>query len=186
MKRLFVAIKVHPSEELLNAYDTIKTRLSGGKINWVHKNNFHITLKFLGDTPDKQIPGIIDSLNQAATQTQIIHFTVENFGFFGSVSFPRVLWMGINQQNQGIEKAFVQTQKALEKTGKIKEELIFKPHLTLGRIKHIDNITPLHELEAEFKGKLFQEVTVDSIELYQSNLKPKGPVYKVIEKFNLQ
>ena len=184
MKRLFVAIKIKPEDQLSFAYRKIKDDLLADNIKWVNENNLHITLKFLGDTPDKDVPLIARNLKKSMEGTGRFDFRIEGFGYFGNSRFPRVLWLGIEDGGQ-LQQLYTQINKGLENFGSPEKSLVFKPHLTIGRIKEFKNMTKLFELEAEFTGEIFQTAPVNEIILYESFLKPTGPVYKVVEKFEL-
>lgn len=184
MKRLFVAIKIQPEDQLSNAYQKIKDELHADHIKWVNENNLHITLKFLGDTPDKDVSHIIQNLGKSLEGTKRFQFRIEGFGYFGNSRFPRVLWFGIEDEGQ-LQQLYSQINKGLESFGTPEKSDIFKPHLTVGRVKEFRSMNKLFELEAEFAGKTFQTALVGEIILYESFLKPTGPVYKVVEKFEL-
>lgn len=186
MPRLFIAIKIQPRENLLNALETIQQAFATDPINWVKPDNLHITLKFLGDTPPEDIPSISSRLKQCATALSPFDFSIKNFGYFGNLRFPRVLWMGIEQEEKNIENAFRLIQKEMDSLGFREEKQVFKPHLTIGRIKKMEDTRRLRELESEFSGTELQQVQVDSFTLFKSKLTSTGPVYSVVEKFSLQ
>jgi RNA 2',3'-cyclic 3'-phosphodiesterase len=184
MKRLFVAIKIKPEDQLSSAYQKIKDGFYTDHIKWVNENNLHITLKFLGDTPDKDVSQIIQNLAKSREGTKRFQFRIEGFGYFGNSRFPRVLWFGIEDDGQ-LQQLYSQINKGLEGFGTPEKSDIFKPHLTVGRVKEFRSLNKLFELEAEFAGKTFQTTPVNEIILYESFLKPSGPAYKVVEKFEL-
>ncbi len=186
MPRLFIAIKIQPHPKLLNALKTIQQTFATESITWVKPENLHITLKFMGDTPQEKIPYITTALEKCAESLSSFDFTIKNFGYFGNLRFPRVLWLGMEQEEKSIEKAFLLIQKEMDALGYEKEKQVFKPHLTIGRIKKLHDTTRLRELESEFSGISLQEVRIDSFELYKSKLTPAGPVYSVVQKFSLQ
>lgn len=185
MPRLFIAIKVKPGNDLLNSMMKIQQTLASDSINWVKPYNMHITLKFLGDTRQESIPPIISKLKTCAAAIESFGFTVKDFGYFGNLRFPRVLWMGVEQEKKNIENAYQLIQTEMDFLGYPAEKQEFRPHLTIGRIKNMHDTQKLRELEGEFSGVLLQQVWIDTFELYQSKLTPSGPVYSVVEKFNL-
>ena len=65
------------------------------------------------------------------------------------------------------------------------EERPYNPHLTLGRIKHVNNKEVLKSLIEQFQNSEIQIVPVAEIVLYESILLQTGPVYKPIASFNL-
>ncbi len=68
MKRLFAAVKIHPSPEFLKTYNSLKTGLKFSRITWVNPENIHITLKFFGETEEKRIPDISRVLKEVAAR----------------------------------------------------------------------------------------------------------------------
>lgn len=185
MPRLFIAIKIQPQEKLLNTLNIIHQSFFRDEIKWVNPENMHITLKFLGDTPREDIPLIIDRLKSIAPALDPFEFNIRKFGYFGNLRFPRVLWLGIDQQGNPIGKAYQKIQTQMISLGYTAEKQVFKPHLTIGRVKKTENTQKLRELESELDDEVLQQVSIDSFELYKSKLTPNGPVYSVIEKFSL-
>ena len=184
MKRLFVATKIKPENQLTGAYRKIREELSVDIIKWVNEDNLHITLKFLGDTPEKDVPIITESLKKSLADTRRFYLRIIGFGYFGSSRFPRVLWFGTEDGGQ-LQQLYKELNKGLEKYGPTEKSNVFKPHLTIGRVKEFKSMNTLFELEAEFAGETFQTTLVNEVILYESFLKPTGPVYKVVEKVEL-
>lgn len=184
MKRLFVAIKIKPEDRLGFAFRKIKEGLANDNIKWVNENNLHITLKFLGDTPDNDVSPIIQTLKKSLEGIGSFHICIGGFSYFGNSRFPRVLWLGIEDDGQ-LQQLFTQINNGLGNYGPAEKSIVFKPHLTIGRVKEFRSLDKLFELEAEFAAEDFQTANVDQVILYESFLKPGGPVYKVVEKFEL-
>ncbi|MEG1555286.1 MAG: 2'-5' RNA ligase family protein, partial [Bacteroidales bacterium] len=61
----------------------------------------------------------------------------------------------------------------------------FVPHITLGRIKKVDDKKHFWKLIDTSKPDFTQVISIDEIILFQSKLTPSGPLYKVIETFSL-
>lgn len=64
IRRLFVAIHLQPSEVLLALLHKLKRQLAHERINWVRPDNIHLTLKFLGETPENKMPVISKALQE--------------------------------------------------------------------------------------------------------------------------
>ena len=95
MKRTFLAIEISPDNELLNVYNHLKEAFQNEKMRWVDPNHFHITLFFLGDTGEAQIPSIISKIEQSVTGISSFDLVLNGFGVFPTVLNPNILWIGI-------------------------------------------------------------------------------------------
>lgn len=184
MKRLFCAIKVPASNAMREAFYTFGEALSRERINWVDPQNLHFTIKFFGDTPTHMERDIIRVLHQAAEHVKPFEFDLAGCGFFGHPKSPRVLWMGASQAG-GLVSLYKQVNKQLKPLGYTPDKDKFIPHLTIGRIKQIDQLALFNQLLVVYQNTHFAHVKTDRFYLFQSTLKPTGPEYKIIETFNL-
>jgi 2'-5' RNA ligase len=184
MKRLFVAIKINPDKELLRVYNEIRRRCHAGKIKWVDVNLFHLTLKFLGETPGEDVNTITNVLKEVAGSSSGFSFDLKGLGIFGSSYRPRIIRANVENNTQ--LKAFGNTVLSkLEKAGFPSDRQNFVPHLTLGRIKYIQDKKMLQEIISEYQIVLFQTVRIEEFILYESILHPSGPEYVILEKYKL-
>jgi 2'-5' RNA ligase len=181
MKRLFIGIEITRRKRLEEAYQVMRTSLRMERINWVSPENFHITLKFLGDTPVDDISQIMDRLKDLCKGLNPFTISLTSLGVFKNLHEPRVIWIGCNPCNalSGFQASL---EKGLSEIGIEPEERTFLPHLTLGRMTAIRQINPLTQLITNYKYFEFQQQEVDRIILYESVLNPSGPKYdKVFE-----
>ena len=185
MKRLFIAIKIKPGPGFLNTYYSLKKDLVYEKIKWVNEDNFHFTLKFLGETDESLISDISNTLENISLSTQPIKLKIENMGIFGSRYNPRVIWAGIDNNPQITEFANEILNK-LDEVGFKRDRQNFVPHITIGRIKNIQNKKHLKSTIDKNKRSLYQEDIVNSFCLFESISTPAGPVYKKLKEFGLK
>jgi len=92
--RLFAAI---PVPDMIKDYAwEIKNQLDVGlfDIKWVEYENYHLTLKFLGEVQEHEIQGIKDRLQMAAEASPPINLFFGGLGFFPHRNHPRVIWLG--------------------------------------------------------------------------------------------
>lgn len=179
-RRLFIAIELEDSikDHILSFQKELKNSVLGD-VKWVERENFHLTIKFLGETPENLIDDIKSILDETSYYFEPFYISLEGFGAFPSLKSPRVLWIGIEEGLGGLEKVFDFIEKRLVKKGFRKEDRPFSPHLTLGRVKDRD-VRILKDL-------LFDKevVLVSSITLFESKLTPEGPIYTPIYRVNL-
>lgn len=184
MKRIFAAIKINPEEDFLRIYNELKSDCSYDKINWVKPHNAHITLKFFGETEENKISDIVSALSEIANDHKSFSLNLKDVGIFGSHYKPRVIWFGV----ENIEKIQSLANDVLYKMidlGFERNRQNFIPHLTIGRIKYTDNKRLFQESIEKHKSVNIQKQKVDHFYLIESFLRSEGPVYEVLESFQL-
>jgi 2'-5' RNA ligase len=184
MKRIFAAVKVHPNEVLLDIYDFLKSVCKYDRITWVNPDNMHITLKFFGETEEEQIPAIIERLKEITEDHWAFDFNLIGVGVFGSRYKPRVVWIGI-EKNMDFIKLGQHILDEMEPLGFVKDRQNFVPHLTLGRIKYVDDKNRFFELIKSYREVPVSTEKVKEIILYESLLSRSGPTYKIVDTFQL-
>ena len=173
--RLFIAVDI---EELKDFLSSLQKQIPAdiAKINLT--KTFHLTLKFLGEVPDNQLDKIKDCLKKI----RLVPFsaTISNIGFFPSESYIRGIWAGF-KDNKEIVNLQQQVDNAL--AGLFQKDSKFHPHLTLARVKFVDDKEKFAETLKNIKvgEKTFE---IRNIKLIKSTLKPEGPVYEDLGVFS--
>ncbi|MDX9882417.1 MAG: RNA 2',3'-cyclic phosphodiesterase [Prolixibacteraceae bacterium] len=184
-KRIFLAIKIQAGPELLDVVDFLHDELAREQIRWVGEEQFHITLKFFGDTPEDKMELISAAVEECCMQYEPFSFGLCSPGYFRDREQLRVIFL----QTSGTETLVAfqkQTEHLLSGLGIPKEDRVFRPHLTLGRIKSVRDARHFYELMKQFPQKTVQVVFVSELILFESILKPSGPEYRVLERFRLK
>jgi 2'-5' RNA ligase len=184
MKRLFIAINILPNDALLKVYNDLQSRCSKGKIKWVDAGLFHLTLKFLGETPENDVKKIAEGLCTVANSYNPFTFNLKGIGIFGSSYRPRIIRVNIDKGEQLIGLGNKIRQK-LEQMGFPNDRQNFVPHLTLGRVKKVQDKAFFQKSINLYKENHFQQVRVSEILLYESILYPDGPEYVILERCKL-
>ena len=184
MKRLFVAVKIHPSNEFLKTYDSLKSGLRFARITWVKPESIHVTLKFFGETMENRIPDISRVLKELASRHKPFTSELVNVGIFGSSYSPKVIWFGI-EKAEPLKELGIDVLKSVESIGWEPDRQNFVPHLTIGRIKSIPDKHLFQSVIDEHKKTWMQEIQVREFHLYESILMREGPIYKVLESYKL-
>ena len=184
MKRLFVAVKIEPSEAFMEIYEKMLMAFRYDKISWANPDNIHITLKFLGDTDENEIEKICKALEKCARRSESFEIFLEDVGIFGSRYDPKVIWLGIKENNE-LQKLAECVLDELETIGYERDRQNFVPHLTIGRIKKIKSKKLFRNDLAQYKGLKIQSCRVDSFALFESILKQTGAVHLLIKEFPL-
>jgi 2'-5' RNA ligase len=185
MKRTFFAVDIHPDERLSLVLRDVINHLAGEKIKWVSADKMHLTLKFLGDTPDDTIPEIIHSVDLSVREMPVMCLHLSKVGLFKNLHNPRVIWVGI-APCLPLEQAVQSLGGMLAPFGFPEDRVEFIPHLTLGRVKEIRQTEKLAGLLEKYKNESFGTICVREIIYYESMLKPEGPDYHPLARFPLR
>jgi 2'-5' RNA ligase len=179
MKRTFIAIKTEPGEKIKDCITHSKTYLRGEKIKWVSPLQLHFTLAFLGDTSLEQVIQTGQMLGQVVPAYDAPLVQYRGLGLFRNIRDPRVLWIGL-EIDPVIQKMKAELDRELKQLGFRIDRKDFRPHLTLARIKRMQNKDALRDLLHDYKDYFFQESTIRKLVYYESVLSREGPSYKVI------
>ncbi len=185
MKRTFIAMKTDPGEKMRDCIFHIKHCLKGEGLKWVKPAQLHFTLVFLGDT----------SLDQGHLTEQMIKRIVPKYdapviqfrglGLFRNIRDPRVLWIGLDI-DPVLRKFKAELDRELKSLGFRIEQRDFQPHLTLARIKCLQQKEALKDLLLAYKDYYFQESTIMDLTYFESSLSSQGPTYKVIKNIGFR
>lgn len=184
MKRIFIAVKIDAGNNLINMVSNLKTGLRAEKIKWTEIENFHITLAFLGDTDEDKIKAINRMLQSVCEDSGNFELVIKGAGVFKNFKDPRVIWTGI-EPSENLNLLHKSINSGLKVSGISPEERNFSPHLTLGRIKSIQDSETLKALIAGFNNLELQRQQINEVILYESVLFHSGPVYKPLGRFKL-
>ena len=185
MKRIFAAIKINPVDQFVQIYNDLKSACLHDKIKWVELYNIHITLKFFGETEKGKIDGIKNLLTKISKNHTSFSLNIKDVGIFGSSYKPRVIWFDI-EKNESLINLANDVLDQVRSIGFKSDRQNFVPHLTIGRIKYIDDKKRFQEVINKYRSIEIQEQKVDQFYLIESILTPNGPEYKILQSFHLQ
>lgn len=172
--RCFIAIDV--PEELREYLVKIQGQLNSVPMDakFVEKENFHLTLKFLGEISDIQIGKIKEKLEKIKFKSFRASF--EELGCFPSNDYIRVIWISLEPEGE-MRKLNKLINDRLESSDER-----FGSHVTLARVRMIKEKKALQEKLREIKieGEGFE---VSGFKLKKSSLTNKGPVYDTLKTF---
>lgn len=152
---------------------------------WIPPENYHLTLKFLGEVDDKLLPSLGGAASKAASAAKPFTIKFGEFGGFPSLSRPRVIFYRVEEGTEDLAELAGSLEHELEGLGFERERRPFRAHLTLARIKRplpaplrerLRNIPPL-------PPSANQEVS--DFVLMRSHLSRRGATYEVVETFPL-
>ena len=178
--RCFIALEC-PSEVkdvLAIVQDEIR---SLGDLKLVEPENLHLTLKFLGEVKDEDVPKVSWALE--SLQFNSYETTVKGVGVFPKEDYVRVIWAGF--EDGGSTKDLAGVIDSIMRSLGFPAEERFHPHITLARVDSIRDKGRLKELLGRDAGRVFGGYTISKVLLMKSVLSPKGPIYSVIKEVKL-
>ena len=192
--RLFVGIDI--DEEIRQRIATFMDGVGGfaPDVRWVQPETFHITLKFIGEQPERMLADLREKLRGVHSAPSTISF--RGTGFFPTPKAARVFWVGMEyEETLGALAAAV--DEAIASLGIAREERAFKPHLTLARAgsgrpqwKTGDRAnSAFHRLQeklAVLAQPEFGTMMAHDFFLYESKLAPSGARYTKLERYALK
>ncbi len=176
-KRLFLGVLID-SDIIKNKIQKIKKEFDKATFGkWVELNNLHFTIKYLGDVDKEKIPQIKDSLKDLLLpeQSQLI---VKGLSVLPKSGVPRILYAGIENKDKTLYKNSQLIDARLSELGFEWEARDFMPHITLLRLKSSTN--DFKFLLKQYSQYEFDAIDSYKIELIESKLTLKGPVYKIL------
>ena len=182
--RIFVAIKIHPEKLLDDIISDFQRELESEKIKWVDSSNLHLTMRFIGESTRNQVEKLKSNLKVVENTISSFRFDIFGAGFFKNKGNPRVLFLKIKNKEK-LELLNEVIEEAVQDAGFEKEERGFKPHLTIARIKFLEDKQTFYSLIEKYSEQDIQSVEVSEFILYQSILNQRGPKYIPLQKVKL-
>jgi 2'-5' RNA ligase len=188
--RLFIAVDLSQSlrEKLNRQIEQLRGILGEDHIRWVKASGIHLTLKFLGETPENRIERISHTLEEITPDYSSFPIRAGDFGCFPNMKRPRVLWIGIHEDTGRLVALHREIESAFQKLGYEKEGRTFKGHLTLGRIRKRVRSNELKTLANQLHNVQIDDLgtqVVNEICLFRSVLRPSGAEYTRLGTFVL-
>lgn len=186
--RTFVAVDIGDDvrDELGGLIEQLKDSIDArsGEMKWIRPDSVHLTLKFLGEVGDNDIVSVCEVVEKVVEKYEHFYVELGSVGSFGNP--PRVIWVGINDSDGILTKMADEIERELFNIGFDKEGKKFKPHLTLCRIKSVKAGWNTKDVLPEFADYEGPEMSVETVSVYHSKLKPKGAEYTAIKKAELK
>ena len=177
--RTFISVPV--PEPLFNLQKKLKVTISEkmGKIRWLHKDQIHLTIKFLGDTTEDSINDVRHVMQKVADEFKPFNLTVQKTGCFPRIERPRVMWTGVSGELDKLYQLVEKIQKKLNLLGFPKDENKYHPHITIARAKYPQKKTP--DIST-FLNTSFNPIPfpIKKVQFISSELFPNGPVYTIL------
>ncbi len=183
-KRLFIGIKVSPKVKSVVSLLRTTVKSESGDIRWIYGNNLHLTLSFLGDVAEDKISELIKEIEQVIDYSAF-KMSIEGTGIFPNEKSLRILWFGIKKGREEIINLQQIIDKSVVDYKQSRRLDNFRPHITIARVKRNAKLWKINV--KNFLNSLYApiEFNVNSVVLYESELRPEGAHYTKFKEFHL-
>jgi len=179
--RTFIAVDVTDAVRERAADLVRRLQAAGANVKWVDTHNMHLTLKFLGDIPDRETADVCRAVAEATSGHPPFNIGLRGAGAFPNASRPRIVWLGVDRGVAELESLQKSIERALAKLGYPKEARRFHPHLTRGRVRRggaaVRDLGRLIRDNEQFDGG---SAGIDKVLVFASFLDKEGPTYNVL------
>ena len=182
--RLFLALEIDDAARAAigDAAVRIARRLSklgaGGAVKWVGRENLHVTLRFLGEVADTNVPPLIAAL-ESPLAIGAFEMVLGGGGCFPPGGPPRVIWVAVTHGAAEARRTYAELERRLSAFDVEREARPYTPHLTLGRVREIPRSAgaSLRAWASELPSPI-AHVRVAAATLFRSRLSPNGASYE--------
>lgn len=131
--RAFIGIELSREikDRIIKIQDIIRHESISGR--WKYIDNFHVTLKFLGEASEMQVNSIFDCLTGKMKQKSQFTLMAGEVGYFKGPGCLRVIYLSIVDSEEKLEDLFHITEDCCSTEGFVRENRRFTPHITVAQ-----------------------------------------------------
>ncbi|MDD5140724.1 MAG: RNA 2',3'-cyclic phosphodiesterase [Verrucomicrobiales bacterium] len=179
--RLFIAIAIPPDvrKEIGRAQGRLRRHSPPSAIRWTRPDQFHVTLKYVGDVPLPQVAALEKSVSAACASCPVLQMKAHGVGFFPSAQRPRVLWAGAGDDSGQLAELHRQIDAAVRPFAPAEKPERFTGHITLGRFKpgRHGSVEKLLERATVLRDRHFGGWLAGAVEIVRSELTSTGAMH---------
>jgi RNA 2',3'-cyclic 3'-phosphodiesterase len=183
--RLFFAAEFAPPLRQAVSEAITRARIPNPPWRWVAGENIHVTLKFLGETPEEIIPELVEVVGGACAGMAPFDILLGGLGGFPNLQRPRVLFYEVTTGARELVALAGAIDTGLsDGLGIPREDRPFKAHATVARVKSAiapDLAARLAKAPPVERG--FQKI--EKVTLMESQLRPQGALYCPVKSIAL-
>jgi 2'-5' RNA ligase len=185
--RLFVAISPPEivKDEIEKAQRELREGLPGNVVRWTRREQFHLTLNFLGNVAEARVAELIGALREVCRPFAALRLRAERIGFFPDTRVPRVVWAWVHDDKDILPRLQEAIAARVTSFTDERAEKKFTGHVTLGRIQNFrrPQAEVLAKLAFGMAERFFGEWLASHVELIRSELSSGGSRYTTLATF---
>jgi 2'-5' RNA ligase len=133
--RVFAAL-VPPELALEDLSEFLASRQeAGGDLRWTVPGQWHVTLAFMAEVPDRALERVLEAVTRAASRTAPLALTLEGGGAFPHPYDARVLWVGVGGDPTSLRDLARAVRNGCAHAGGGPSGGRFRGHVTLARMR---------------------------------------------------
>ena len=183
MIRVFIAVV--PPDEYKNALKLAIQDFSEifpTEVKWVDPAGIHLTLKFLGNIPKREISTLTERIRYAIDQFPHSEFKLQLdcLSAFPNTSHPKILWAGLRGEMEKLQILQQAVESQISSAGFPADQRSFNPHITIGRTRRQTDRHKITAIGLKLRSISLTNCVdwiVSDIHIVESVLKPTGAVY---------
>ena len=155
-------------------------------VRWVRMDGLHLTLRFLGPTPERDVVSVADAVRRAADGHAPFEIGIDGGGAFPNPRRPRTLWLAVTRGTRELAALAEAVDRELVQAGWPASERSFRAHLTVARSDGIPAGADVARRLAEAAAGLDLSSSADRVVLFES-ITGGGPArYEPLESVPLR
>ncbi|HET8559234.1 MAG TPA: RNA 2',3'-cyclic phosphodiesterase [Marmoricola sp.] len=185
---MFVAVR--PPEAAVEDLDSfLEPRRPEGQFRWVLPEQWHLTLAFLEDVPDRALDELVERLERAARKRTALETAIAGGGAFPNVGRAKVLWAGLDlaeRDREELRRLATGCRAAAAKSGIDLDGQRFRAHLTLARTGRPIEATRWVRLLDGYHGPGWQVAEIALVASYLGEGPRNRPRHETVRTFPLE
>ena len=161
---------------------------SANGLLWTPRQNFHLTLFYLGTTPVSLIGPLTAALAAAARDCPPFPLAFGRLDCFPDTGVPRVLFLETHDPAEGLQRLYESICGALAQLDFHPDHTAFRPHVTLcraGRRASPSRLRALREQAEHATDVRPEPLTIEEVVFFRSLPKRNAPVYQPLQRLPL-
>jgi 2'-5' RNA ligase len=187
--RLFIAIALPDGVKraIETAQNELRAALSSTSVRWTRREQFHLTMKFLGGVEAQQVDRLNEVIRRACAGSGDLQLRAARIGVFPGARRPRVVWTGVEERDGRLTALQRSIEAATAPFTSEPPQETFTGHITLARCRDIERseASKLSTLVERMADRTFGEWTATSVDVMRSVTAPTGARYTMIAEISL-
>jgi 2'-5' RNA ligase len=176
-RKIFIAIDIdEKAKKFINKkVDKMRDKLSA---RWIDKDNYHITLSFLGYLEDDEMIELGAKIFETLGSSEIFDIHLNKIALAPSKDNPKMVWL-IGDKNQELIDLRHKIEQVVNDFEIDKKD--FRPHINLGKLKGAKTKEEALEKASEIEKDVDLLIPVTGIKIFESKIEKRKQQYYAID-----